>query len=283
MATASQRTLRCSKRSDERQAHVTVAEPNAVAGWYPDPSNAAQLRYWSGTTWTDHTSAVTTTAFVPPQRRAVTPESTARAARFGTLSNVFDVLANAYLIAGTTGVLVIAYALSHWGRDENGDAGSAILGVVVLAYLILYAIALASMIFGMVWTYRINEDARLVNITPRLSSVLACLSWIIPYANLVMPYFAVAGAVPETDDRKPFVHWWLWRIVAPIVAVLITAVITAVAMTLGTGALTISAGVALATATVVAIFEYRAGKRVVRVIRERHTSLAALQNTESAR
>ena len=26
------------------------------AGWYPNPSNAAQLRYWDGSEWTDHTS-----------------------------------------------------------------------------------------------------------------------------------------------------------------------------------------------------------------------------------
>ena len=26
----------------------------APAGWYQDPSNARQWRYWSGSTWTDH-------------------------------------------------------------------------------------------------------------------------------------------------------------------------------------------------------------------------------------
>lgn len=28
----------------------------APAGWYADPSGASAMRYWSGTTWTEHTS-----------------------------------------------------------------------------------------------------------------------------------------------------------------------------------------------------------------------------------
>lgn len=31
------------------------AAPTVAAGWYPDPSGQARLRYWDGQTWTDQT------------------------------------------------------------------------------------------------------------------------------------------------------------------------------------------------------------------------------------
>ncbi len=33
---------------------MTTTRPSANAGWYPDPSNPGRIRYWDGTTWTQH-------------------------------------------------------------------------------------------------------------------------------------------------------------------------------------------------------------------------------------
>jgi hypothetical protein len=41
---------------------VTDATP---AGWYANPENAAQLRYWDGSQWTHHTAAAAPTLAVP--------------------------------------------------------------------------------------------------------------------------------------------------------------------------------------------------------------------------
>jgi Protein of unknown function (DUF2510) len=35
----------------------TPATPSIPAGWYPDPSNAAQQRWWDGTQWSEQVSA----------------------------------------------------------------------------------------------------------------------------------------------------------------------------------------------------------------------------------
>ena len=39
--------------------------PQPIAGWYPDPENAAAERWWDGTTWSDHRRA-STVPVAPP-------------------------------------------------------------------------------------------------------------------------------------------------------------------------------------------------------------------------
>ena len=52
--------------------------PPTPAGWYPDPNNAAQVRYWDGAAWTDHYSPV------PPSRPVPPANATAPAVRAST-------------------------------------------------------------------------------------------------------------------------------------------------------------------------------------------------------
>lgn len=42
------------------------------AGWYPDPSDATQQRYWDGSAWTGHTAAATARAAAPIGAAAMT-------------------------------------------------------------------------------------------------------------------------------------------------------------------------------------------------------------------
>ncbi len=40
-----------------------------VAGWYPDPGNPSQIRYWDGSAWTDQTAPLTPTTPVATKSR----------------------------------------------------------------------------------------------------------------------------------------------------------------------------------------------------------------------
>jgi hypothetical protein len=42
-----------------------MTEPQPPAGWYPDPNDAAQQRYWDGSTWTGHTAPAATSVSAP--------------------------------------------------------------------------------------------------------------------------------------------------------------------------------------------------------------------------
>ena len=42
---------------DTPSTPATPATPSVAAGWYQDPSNAAQQRWWDGTQWTEQVSA----------------------------------------------------------------------------------------------------------------------------------------------------------------------------------------------------------------------------------
>jgi hypothetical protein len=32
---------------------MTTSDPSALPGWYPDPYDPSQLRYWDGAVWTE--------------------------------------------------------------------------------------------------------------------------------------------------------------------------------------------------------------------------------------
>jgi len=47
---------------------------NPPAGWYPDPQNPMQQRYWDGVVWADHTRpAIPSSPVPPPPNAGMTP------------------------------------------------------------------------------------------------------------------------------------------------------------------------------------------------------------------
>ena len=53
---------------------------NPQAGWYSDPSNPSQLRWWDGTQWTNNTQAVQGAAQASAPQRPVTTTSSSYSA-----------------------------------------------------------------------------------------------------------------------------------------------------------------------------------------------------------
>ena len=69
---------------------------HAAAGWYPDPTNQSDLRYWDGAGWTEHSSPAT-----PPSEPADSPavvRSRISTRRSSALINIGLLLAAAVLI-----------------------------------------------------------------------------------------------------------------------------------------------------------------------------------------
>lgn len=56
-----------------------MSDAQAPAGWFPDPEDAAQLRYWDGAAWTDHRHpadpAAAAAATAVPVADTVTPDA----------------------------------------------------------------------------------------------------------------------------------------------------------------------------------------------------------------
>jgi hypothetical protein len=53
-----------------------MSDVQTPAGWYPDPEDPAQLRYWDGTAWTDHRHPAEPVAPVVPTEAPAVPAET---------------------------------------------------------------------------------------------------------------------------------------------------------------------------------------------------------------
>lgn len=78
-----------------------------AAGWYPDPENPGQLRYWDGQQWTEHRSAQTG-ATPPPQQQWQTPAYGQPAQRIDTW--LWQSIVATVFCCLPTGVVAIVFA-----------------------------------------------------------------------------------------------------------------------------------------------------------------------------
>jgi membrane protease YdiL (CAAX protease family) len=91
-----------------------ASEPEGVPGWYPDPWNAATLRWWDGAGWTPHWMAR------PPEPRPTFPAAACKPALIGLVATVVgarlvsSLLLNALDVASEV-YIVVFYAMVFGG------------------------------------------------------------------------------------------------------------------------------------------------------------------------
>ena len=259
---------------------TSVPPTSTPAGWYPDPWNGAHQRFWDGTQWTGYSTAPQAVQhpLVPTGRYS--PEAGARAAKFGRIGVTVRACGAAalYAIAAVAIGLIFGNAISSsaTSASPDGSGGLTALFIALWVAFVLFSvvIGLGSLACLMTWTYRINENARDLALRTKFSSGLACVAWIIPYANLVMPYFSVRGAVPDTDERGPFLTWWLVYVLLPV-ANSIGFMVAMIGAIFGIAGGIAGGAAAVLIAVAVAVTEYRCGVRVVRLVQHRHDEIAS--------
>ncbi|HXR44411.1 MAG TPA: DUF2510 domain-containing protein [Pseudolysinimonas sp.] len=139
-----------------------MSDPNAlpIAGWYPDPENAAGERWWNGSGWSDHRRPAT--APVPGPAPATAPPAYVPApiGPRNTMATLGFVFALGGIIINLAGLTALAGAilsiiglrrareLRAQGVSPDGH-GMALAGVIVgFAW---FAISLAGTIIGIMW------------------------------------------------------------------------------------------------------------------------------------
>lgn len=93
-----------------------MSDQQTPAGWYPDPDNAGQQRYWDGTQWTDYHAA----------GQALTYDQTQQVPAKGTKTAL--IVLGAVLVAGVLVIGGIALLLS-----SDSDKGSTTAAVTTSA------------------------------------------------------------------------------------------------------------------------------------------------------
>ena len=202
----------------------------AGGSWAPDPTGRHQLRYWNGSTWTDHVSdgGVTGSDPVgapPAYGQAVgygyAPGVAGRGKAIRGLATALSVLLSITAVAA----LVLAGALFNrasvledpfgasfdelQGADDGAAAGA---GFFLLSFV-------ATGILWIVWQYRHAKNARALGQTDGLAPGWAIGGWFIPLANWILPGLQLKQAAEASDPtgaRKAppiVIVWWiLWAI-----------------------------------------------------------------------
>lgn len=204
----------------------------AEIGWYPDPYDASQLRWWDGTQWSEHVSPT-----VAPPAPATEPWSAPAAQPWGGPSAhagwgnwspapleqisgpaiAVQVLLVGWLVLGivTLGSLAVERGLIVDLRADPLGVSLADLEasddrLAALGGLRILLLVTTGMVF-LLWMNRAYKNLQAFGATTlRRSSGWSVGGWFIPFANLVLPYQSMKDIWLGSDpDRTEYpVEWW---------------------------------------------------------------------------
>lgn len=199
----------------------------APAGWYPDPWQPSQQRWWDGTAWTGY---ATPPAAAPP----VAPAGPGSALRLddeerrGARARIALLVAIPFLVVSQAALVWIIRVFVDRVNDGSfttssserfyADFTSAFAGPQLLSRVGSLGYLVAAVLF-LLWFYRACADGRALGLPARREPGVATASFVIPVVNLWWPYQSTCDLLPaDHPARRHVLRWWLLWLVGGTVA-----------------------------------------------------------------
>jgi hypothetical protein len=178
-------------------------------GWFADPHDASQLRWWDGTRWTEHT------------HQAVGPIAPGRPPLPGgwtKLAVAVQVLLAISIPVSVGVVLVNRNLMDVWRRivaDPSSVSQDEAEGADALVRLSLLEIPLVLVcgVLFIIWLYQAHRSDRMDPSWQKRRSGWAIGGWLVPVVNLWFPFQVVSDlrSGARGDAREPsYALQWCW-------------------------------------------------------------------------
>jgi hypothetical protein len=176
---------------------------NAIPpGWYEDPWRQAALRWWDGTTWTEHTSEYSP---VHATRAAIHQPSPADL--FERERRITPWLRGLLFLWPIATALSLGGLVSTFKRVLDNEPSDALGGAWVLAQL-GSLVGLGVLVLRILWLYRAAMTARALGLDARREPLHAAIGWLIPVLNYWWPYQGMTDLFPEGQRPDRRIAWW---------------------------------------------------------------------------
>lgn len=180
----------------------------AAPGWYADPRDGRWLRWWDGSSWTEHLHPVPPTAHHPDLPR-----------RWALLSVLTQLALAGMVVSSAYGIWVDRQVLAF---DEEArlrpDTVSLVDGQridsLLMSTLLASAWMLVTGVLFISWLYTAHRSSRLDHSVMRHDSGWAIGGWFVPVVNFWQPFRVVtdvrrgAAGDPRTEVTLSQVWWW---------------------------------------------------------------------------
>jgi len=204
-------------------------------GYYPDPQDASRRRWWDGTQW----GPLAPPTISPPIFDATDSiERARRAAPAAAAAIMVGIVL--YLLINVASLFAVddSRAQIEAMRDNIAESAQAqeegrtaqLVEPELEAPLASSVRSMASIgLIGvgflfMRWHYRIAQSARALGLS-QWPPAFAIVGWLIPLANLVLPYLVMRESVPEEHPTRATIRrWWSAWIAMQIAAALLAVV-----------------------------------------------------------